>query len=85
MINCKSIYHVLLIHIILQLEDYGLIMAWTTSDTNMSFILETDIEHITSLITGVMQGQYCINHGLCLTRVQCIYYSCISKKHNIFQ
>ncbi|KAG5312966.1 BPL1 ligase, partial [Pseudoatta argentina] len=58
-----------------KLEDYGLIMAWTTSDTNMSFILETDIEHITSLITGVMQGQYCINHGLCLTRVQSVLVS----------
>lgn len=58
-----------------KLEDYGLIMAWTPSSRNMTFILETDLEHLTSLITGVMQGQYCINNGLFLTRVQSVLMS----------
>lgn len=79
----KSIYHGLFIRIVLQLEEYGLITAWTVSSRNMSFILETDIEHLTSFITGVMQEQYCINNGLLLTRIQCIYYSCISKSNII--
>lgn len=62
------IYHIYY----LQLEDYGLIMTWT-ANKNVNFIMETDIDHITSFLITVMQGQYYINNGLLLTRIQCIY------------
>ncbi|XP_077264687.1 holocarboxylase synthetase-like protein [Temnothorax americanus] len=58
-----------------KLEDYGLIVAWTVSSRNMNFILKTDLEHITSFITGIMQGQYCINNGLFIKRVQSVLVS----------
>lgn len=68
-------------YIDLQIEDYGLIVAWTVSNKNMSFILKTDLEHITSFITGIVLGQYYINNGLFLTRIQCICYSCFVKSN----
>ncbi|XP_012528696.1 biotin--protein ligase isoform X2 [Monomorium pharaonis] len=58
-----------------KLEDYGLIMAWTTSDRNMTFTLETDLEHLTNLLTGIMWGQYYVNNGLFVTRVQSVLVS----------
>jgi len=67
------------IYYLLQLENYGLVTAWTVLGNNMSFILKTDLEHITCFMSGILQGQYWINNGLFVTRVQCIYYSYISK------
>ncbi|XP_011695670.1 PREDICTED: biotin--protein ligase isoform X3 [Wasmannia auropunctata] len=55
-----------------KIEDYGLIVAWTSTFSSISFILETDIEHVTSLITGLLQGQYRVNYGLCVSRVQTV-------------
>ncbi|KAL6267955.1 hypothetical protein P5V15_001023 [Pogonomyrmex californicus] len=57
-----------------KLEDYGLITAWTASNKDMSFILETDMEHMTSFIIGIMQGQYFINNNLLLIHIQYIFY-----------
>ncbi|KAL0117814.1 hypothetical protein PUN28_008894 [Cardiocondyla obscurior] len=52
-----------------KLEDYGLITAWTMYNKNMSFILKTDVGHITEFMSGIMRGQYYINNGLFVTRV----------------
>ncbi|XP_067208574.1 biotin--protein ligase isoform X2 [Linepithema humile] len=53
----------------IKLEDYGLIVSFTTDKSYIYFILETDIDHITNFLITVMQGQYYINNGLNLIRV----------------
>ncbi|KAH0951438.1 hypothetical protein HN011_009394 [Eciton burchellii] len=60
--------------IITKLEDYGLIITWT-ANKNVNLILESDADHIMSLLTTVMQGQYYINNDLIITRIQSVLVS----------
>lgn len=41
------------------------------ADKNLNIIMETDLDLITKFAIAVMEGQYCINNGLTLTRILC--------------
>ncbi|XP_015590962.1 uncharacterized protein LOC107265728 isoform X2 [Cephus cinctus] len=57
-----------------KLEDYGLIVAWTT-DRSLGLILETDLDHITKFSIALMNDQCFINNGFSLTRIQSVLVS----------
>ncbi|XP_032674789.1 biotin--protein ligase isoform X2 [Odontomachus brunneus] len=55
-----------------QLEDYGLIMAWTANPDSIDFILKTDIDHITNFMIAIVGEQYYMNNRVSFTCIQSV-------------
>ncbi|XP_076242598.1 holocarboxylase synthetase-like protein isoform X2 [Calliopsis andreniformis] len=57
-----------------KIEDYGLIITWTTNK-NLAVIIESDLDMVAKFFITAMEGQCYINNGLLLKRIETVLMS----------